>query len=197
MELDFRAFAFVSTLAAVINGLGIVRWVAGFGEYLKQRNSLQVKHNWVFNLWAAAQFLLHILFWWSLWGMREAETFNFLIYLYVLTGPILLYLGTTLLLPNVDGDFVDLTAHYFEVRRSYFTVFALLWLWSIFIWPVLRSIFSPTTPIFVLCLAMAVILRFTANPRVHAVLAVVNWILLCTFVALFGMQLGGVATLMT
>ncbi len=44
MELDFRAFAFIITLAAVVNGLGIVRWVAGFAEYLRQANSLQVKH---------------------------------------------------------------------------------------------------------------------------------------------------------
>ena len=40
-------------------------------------------------------------------------------------------------------------------------------------------------------------LGFTANPKVHAVLAVMNWILLVAFVALFGMQLGGVARLMT
>jgi hypothetical protein len=61
MELNYPAFAFIISLAAVVNGLGIVRWIAGFAEYLRQRNSLQVKHYWVFNLWAAAQFLLHIL----------------------------------------------------------------------------------------------------------------------------------------
>ncbi len=129
--------------------------------------------------------------------MREAETFNFLIYLYVLIGPILLFLGTSLLIPNVDGNFVDLVAHYFGVRRWYFTVFGLLWIWAILAWPVLRGVFSPTTPIFALCLVMAVTLRFTANPKVHAVLAVMNWILLVAFVALFGIQLGGVARLMT
>jgi hypothetical protein len=197
MELDFRAFAFIITLAAVVNGLGIVRWVAGFAEYLRKKNSLQINHYWVFSLWAAAQFLLHILLWWSLWGVREAETFNFLIYLYVLTGPILLYLGTSLLVPDVDENIVDLTAHYFEVRRAYFSVFVLLWLWAIFVWPVLRGIFSPTTPILTLYLATAVILRFTDNPKVHAVLVVMSWILLVAFVALFGMQLGGVARLMT
>ena len=42
-----------------------------------------------------------------------------------------------------------------------------------------------------------VTLGFTANPKVHAVLAVMNWILLVAFVALFGVQLGGVARLMT
>jgi hypothetical protein len=197
MELDFRAFAFIITLAAVVNGLGIVRWVAGFAEYLRQKNSFQVKHYWVFSLWAAAQFLLHILLWWSLWGVREAETFNFLVYLYVLTGPILLYLGTSLLVPNVDGNLVDLRAHYFEVHHSYFTVFALLWLWAIFSSPILRGFFSATAPIFTLYLAMAVTLRFTANPRVHAVLAVMNWILLVAYVALFSMQLGGMARLIT
>ncbi len=33
IELDFPAFAFVMTLAAVINGMGIVRLLASFAEY--------------------------------------------------------------------------------------------------------------------------------------------------------------------
>lgn len=36
--LDFRAFAFIITLAAVINGLGIVRWLTAFAEFLRQKN---------------------------------------------------------------------------------------------------------------------------------------------------------------
>ena len=35
MELDFRALAFIITLAAVINGMGIVRLLASFAEYLR------------------------------------------------------------------------------------------------------------------------------------------------------------------
>ena len=33
MKLDFRAFAFVITLAAVVNGLRIVRWLTAVAKY--------------------------------------------------------------------------------------------------------------------------------------------------------------------
>ena len=117
MEVDFRAFAFVVSLAAVVNGLGIVRWLAGFGEYLRRRQSLDLRHDWVFILFAGHQFLLHILLWWSLWGVRDASNFNFLIYLYMLAGPVLLYLGSSLLVPDVD-ETVDLRSHYFGARPA-------------------------------------------------------------------------------
>ena len=60
-SLDFRAFAFIITLAAVVNGLGIVRWLTAFSEYLRRRQSLDIQHYWVFSLLAGYQFLLHIL----------------------------------------------------------------------------------------------------------------------------------------
>ena len=193
MELDFRAFAFITTLAAVINGLGVVRWVTGFAEYLKRRSALKVEHYWVFSLWAGAQFLFHILLWWSLWGVREVESFNLITYLYLLAGPVLLYLGTSLLAPSLEGELIDFSAHYFEVRRSYFTVSTMLWCWMIFAWPVLLGLFSPTTPVLVICFLTAFTLRSTADKRIHAALAVMIWLVLITFVSVFGMQLGGVA----
>ena len=76
--LDFRAFAFIITLAAVVNGLGIVRWLTGLSEYMAQRDTLNIRHYWVFNLLAAHQFLLHVLLWWMLWNVRDAANLNFL-----------------------------------------------------------------------------------------------------------------------
>ena len=51
--LDFRAFAFIITLAAVVNGLGIVRWLSALAEYLRQQSSLDVQRYWVYNLLVA------------------------------------------------------------------------------------------------------------------------------------------------
>ena len=125
MPLTFESFAFVFTLAAVVNGLGIVRWVSGLGEYLQRGDQIAVEHYWVFNLFAAVQFLMHILLWWSLWGIRTAETFNFLSYLYLLTGPILLFLGSNLLMPDFASDAaLNIREHYARVRRLYSTVYA-------------------------------------------------------------------------
>jgi len=192
MELDASSFTFTISLAAVINGLGIVRMLSGFAEYLRSRNQLNISPYWVFGLVAAFQFLLHILMWWSFWNIREAGTFNFLTYLYVLCGPIVLFLGTSLLLPDVEGREIDLKIQYFQIRRSYFTVMAILWLWAIFLWPVLSGVFPPTAPVVTVFLAISVTLRFTDHPNVHAAGALGNWALLITFVAIYAMQLGGI-----
>lgn len=191
MPIEFASFAFIITLAAVVNGLGIVRWLTGFAEYLRRRQSLHLTHYWIFTLSAGFQFLLHILLWWSLWSVRGATTINFLTYLYLLTGPVLLFVGTAILMPDVDDDGVDLRKHYFSTRPTYSTVLVLLWLWAIFTSPILRGFFAPTLPMLIAFLANALVLRVTSNPKIHAVSAILNWLLLVAFVALYSMQLGG------
>ena len=190
-SLGFRAFAFIITLAAVINGLGIVRWLTAFSEYLRQRRSLDLHHYWVFSLLAAYQFLLHILMWWTLWSVHDAANFNFLTYLYMLTGPVLLFLGSSLLTPSVATEGVDIRGHFSEVRPTYSTILVLFWLWTIFAAPVLRGSLAPTAPLLALFLTSAVALRVTANSKVHAIVVVFNWLLVVVFIALYSMQLGG------
>jgi hypothetical protein len=192
MDLDFRAFAFIITLAAVVNGLGIVRLLTSFAEYLRRQDQLKINHYWVFNLWIVFQFLLHILLWWSLWNTRVAEEFNFLNYLYLLSGPILLYLGTSLLVPSIDDPAIDLRQHFYGIRVPYFTVAAIFWLWAIFLLPVLTGKFAPTVPALFAFLAIAATLRFTANPKTHATLAIATWLMIISFVAIFAMRLGAV-----
>jgi len=146
---------------------------------------------WVFTMAACFQFLLHILFWWSLWSIRGTATINFLTFLYLLSGPILLFVATALLMPNVDGDEVDVRAHYFSIRTSYSTILILLWLWAIFTSPLLRGSFAPTAPIFAVFLVNAVVMRTSSNSTVHGMSAIVNWVLFAAIIGLYFLQLGG------
>lgn len=196
MEFDIRAFAFILTLAAVINAMGIVRLLASFAEYLRHLSKLNIVHYWVFSLWVPFQFLLHVLLWWSLWNFRVVEAFTFLDYLYLLSGPILLYLGTSLLIPDVDDHAIDLREHFYNIRVPYFTVASIVWLWAIFLFPVLIGGFAPTVPLLISFLAVTLTLRFTANPTIHAASAIAIWLLIVIFVATFAMQLGNVAETM-
>ncbi len=193
MPIDAASFVFIVTLAGVVNGLGIVRWLTGFTEYLRRRSSSRVPLYWVFTLTACFQFLLHILFWWSLWGMRGSATINFLSYLYLLSGPILLFVATALLIPGIDDDELDVREHYFSVRPQYSTILILLWLWSLFTAPLFRGDFAPTAPIFALFLANAIVMRVTSNPTVHGISAIINWLLFAATIGLFFLQMGGPA----
>ena len=191
MDFDYRAFIFIITLAAVINGLGLVRLLNAFAEYLRNQQRIEVAGYWVFDLWALFQFLLHILLWWSLWTVREVEVFNLVLYLYLLSGPVILYLGTSLLIPGLDEERLDLRAHYYRVRPALFTVMSLFWIWAVFSWPVVKGMIAPTIPILAAYLGIAVILRFTDNAKVHAALIIAVWALLIVFIAVFGLRLGG------
>ena len=190
MPIEFASFAFIITLAAVVNGLGIVRWLTGLAEYLRRKSSLRVKHYWVYSLNAAFQFLLHILMWWSLWGVRAAAEINFLMYVYLLAGPVLLYLGTSVLAPDIADD-VDMRQHYDRVRKTYSSILALLWLWAIMMGLVLRGEFAPTAPLYALFLTAAVMQRIVFKPGIQALVAVLNWLLVIAFIGLYAMQLGG------
>ncbi len=192
-SLDIRAFAFIITLAAVINGLGIVRWLTAFSEYLLQRRHLDIQHYWVFSLLAGFQFLLHILMWWTMWSFRDATNFNFLTYLYLLAGPVILFLGTSALIPSFESDKADVRDHFTDVRPIYSTVLVLLWVWAIFAGPTMRGALAPTAPLLALFLVASVFLRATANPKVHGVVVIFNWLVVAAFIAMFAMQLGGTA----
>jgi len=195
MELDIRAFTYVISLAAIINGLGIVRLLTSFSVFLRRKDSLQVQHYWVYNLLAGFQFLTHVLLWWSMWGVRE-EAFNLVRYLYLLTGPILLFLGTSVLVPDVDEKTIDVRSIYQGFRKFYFSILILLWIWVILVWPVFKGVVAPTTWLFSILLAIAVVLRFSDNSRVHAALVTANCLVLVVYIVLFGMQLGGVAQIL-
>jgi len=190
-SLDIRAFAFIITLAAVINGLGIVRWLTAFSEYLLQRRHLDIQHYWVFSLLAGFQFLLHILMWWTMWSFRDAANFNFLTYLYLLAGPVILFLGTSSLIPSFESENADVRSHFSDVRPIYSAVLVLLWIWAIFAGPALRGAVAPTAPLLALFLVAAVFLRATANSKIHGIAAVFSWLVVVAYIAMYAMQLGG------
>jgi hypothetical protein len=192
--LDYRAFAFVMTLTAVVNGLGIVRWLTDFAEYLRQKDTLVVKDYWVFLLAAGFQFLLHILLWWTLWNIRESGSLNFLTYLYLLTGPVLLYLGTTLLSPRFDEIGVSLREHLLRVRRPYSTILCLMWIWTIFASPIFRGFFAPTLPLLLLFLVAALAQRLSARASVIIAATLLNWLTFLAFVGLYAINLGVIGT---
>jgi hypothetical protein len=192
MENTNSIWPFVIALAAVVNGLGIVRLIGGLGEYLRNYSTLNVQHYWVYNLLALFQLLAHLLLWWSILGLRAAGSINFVSYLYLLIGPTLLYLGTSLLVPDVKDSSIDLRAEYYKFRKIFFSILSIFWLWAIFVWPVFGHSFAPTVPLIAVWLLIAVILRITDNPKVHATLVTANCVIYVAFVVVFAMKLGEV-----
>ena len=185
------AFNYVATLASVVNALGIVRFLVRLSEYLQRGNSIRIKFDWTYALLAVHQFLLHVLLWWLLWGIRETTNFYYVTYLYMLMGPILLFLGTSLLTPEIVDDEVHLPELYRRVRPTYSTTLILVWLWAIFTRPVFHGEVAPATSIFLLYLFGAILLRITSNRTANLVLTIGYWILFAAYLSLYGGNFGG------
>ena len=196
MNLDIRAFPFIISLAAVINGLGIVRLLSTFAELLRKRHTLKMQNYSVYNAQALFQFVVHILLWWSMWGLHDATNFDFVRYAYLLLGPILLYLGTSVMTPDVEGDIVDVRAVYWEMRSLYFSILALVWVWAAFVWPVFEGAVAPTLPVVLVLLGIAVVLRVSDSPKLHALLVPANLIVVVFHVLVYAMELGGVSAML-
>jgi hypothetical protein len=190
MELDFRAFAFIIALAAVINGMGMTRLLFGFAEYIRRRGQFEISHSRLFGAWTGLQFILHILLWWQMWTVQEASTLSFLTYLYLLLGPIFLFLGTSLLLPDLPEGPLDLAEHYERGRKPFFTVTLLFWLWALFLGVVLEGSFRPAAPLLATFAGVTAVLRFTASGKVHLVLTLFSWALIVLFIALYSVKFG-------
>jgi vacuolar-type H+-ATPase subunit I/STV1 len=60
--------------------------------------------------------------------------------------------------------------------------------------PIFRGTLAPTAPVLGLFFVFAVTQRISAHPRIQAILASLNWLLLIFFIASFAMQLGGANT---
>ena len=196
MELDIRAFPFIISLAAVINGLGIVRLLSTFAEFLRKRHTLQIHNYWVYTVQALFQFVVHILLWWSMWGLHDSTNFDFVRYAYLLLGPILLYLGTSVMTPDVERDIVDVRAAYWEMRTLYFSISALVWAWAAFMWPVFEGAFAPTMPVLLVLLGIALVLRVSDSPKLHALLVPANLVVVVFHILVYAMALGGVSAML-
>jgi len=194
MEMNPGIFMFIVALAAVVNGLGIVRIVGGLGEFIRRRESLKISFDWPLGLLVLFQLLVHVLLWWSLIGLRDISSVNFLQFLSLLVGPILLYLATSVLVPDFTDTTLDLHAMYWRSSNSYYTMLIIFWAWAIVIWPVFGYPLAPTWKFAACWMTIMTILRLTENKRAHIFLVGTIWVLMFLFIGMYAMQLGGVAS---
>ena len=84
-------------------------------------------------------FLWFVGLWWIVWGLRrvEADLWSFFTLIFLLLGPCLLYLATTLLIPGVpEKGEIDLNERIETLGRAFFLCLIgfLLWLVTSEIW---------------------------------------------------------------
>lgn len=135
--------------------------------------------------WVVLILLAHFNLFWHTLDLLDVETWSFIGFLYVVMGPILLFLATSILISGGDEASRG-NEHYYAVRRSFFTWLALLQLWFIGIDFVLRGELIGSTAINGAALVVVLGLRATAKESHHLLGTSVMWALYLTGVALRG-----------
>ncbi len=119
------AFEYLSVLISIILALGMTRMLGGVGEMLQARSHRRIY--WVHAIWIINLFLYLVIAWWIFYRWRNQEPWRFLLFVFVLISPTLLYLASLLLFPR-EGDVdaaVDYKTHYYANHRAFFILFAL------------------------------------------------------------------------
>src|SRR5436309_12666562 len=119
------AFEYLSVLISIILALGMTRVLGGVGEMLQARSHRRIY--WLHAIWIINLFVYLVVAWWIFYRLPNHQPWTFLLFLFVLISPTILYLASLLLFPresDVDRA-IDYKTHYYANHRAFFILFAL------------------------------------------------------------------------
>ncbi len=124
-NLVMTEFEYLSVLISIVLGLGLSHVMATAAQLVRYRSA--VRFYLPSLLWLALLFLIHVQIWWAVFELRSLPRWTFIDFALVLALPTIAFVISVLLTPDFDREeVVDLRARYFEHRRWFFGLFALL-----------------------------------------------------------------------
>ena len=179
------AFAYLSVLLSIILGLAIAEILQGYGRLLIARGKLRLYAPPL--IWSVMMLLMAAQFWWVSFGLRTLQSWDFAAFCAVLLQTVMLFMGTTLVIPKADADDpIDLRAQYYRESVPFFG-FGLLfivigmvkdWLLEAFERPAWTYWF------FGFFAGLTLICLLTKHPRVHEIVAPIMAVSIVLFFAL-------------
>ena len=175
------AIMFVMILSVGI--LNILSWLAGIVNHTSEN-----KIGWILVNWLVLLLIAHFNMFWHTLDIMTIEDLKFAGFLYIVTGPILIFFATSIMLPGASqAEYNGMRRHYFGVSRRFFAILALLQLWDIGVDLVLGRGFSGAAILSVAMLALALAMMSSQNARLHILGTIVVWLLFLTFLLLRGL----------
>ena len=116
------AFNYVAVLVSIVIGLTVTRVMSGLGEMIQAANRSRVY--WVHVLWHGTLGLQVLVSWWLLYRWHTAPEWNFLLFVWITTPSIMLYLAAAILIPGeleTTGS-ENWRDYYFRNCRGFFLI---------------------------------------------------------------------------
>jgi hypothetical protein len=175
----------VAIMFVVLLSMGIGNALTAIVTVVDRRTPLRI--DWFHASWMVLLLLVALSLFWHTLNLLDIEDWQFSAFLYVITGPILLFFGSGLLLPS-DAETEELRTHYFAVRPQFFGALALLQLWVIGVDVLLGSGFTAASTFNAVALGIVLVLAVFERAGVHAVGTALAWALFLTAVTLRGLN---------
>lgn len=127
--MEIKDSLLVAMMFIMILSIGIATVLGGLADTV--RRPLEDIH-WLSIVWMLLLLFYHLDLFWNTVLIIAAEEWRFTGFLYMILGPVLLFLATTVILSKPSEEVPVASAqHYFEISTYFFTVLALLMLWTI------------------------------------------------------------------
>lgn len=166
------AFAYLSVLLSIILGLAIAEVLQSYGSLLLSRSKVMLYAPPL--IWSVMMLMMATQFWWASFGLANREHWNFAAFSAVLLQTVMMYMGTTVVLPKgISEQPIDLRAHYYREATPFFA-FGLLFLLVGFVkdWLLEQSLAQPLKLPFMAFFTVVTILALTVRrPLLHEIIA--------------------------
>lgn len=180
-------FEFISIILSIVVGLTITRVLGGLASVVEHRRGLRV--NWLSIGWSVQVLLWSVAFWLgTVNSTRRLDSWTLGSFAVLLSLAIALYFLAAVVLPTQIDSTTDLVAHFAEVRRPFFSIFA-AWVAvstaSALIWGV-ENFIRLGPPFWIgqaAGFALALVGVATARTRVHVTILIVSLVGTIAFIA--------------
>ncbi len=166
--MDVSDSLLVAMMFVVVLTMGIGNILTALAELADRRTS--VTSDILPLTWAILLLGQHLNLFWDILEILSVKEWSFVDFVYILSGPIVLFLATSILLPKADSESKSASrAHYFRIARQFFLLLAAVMAWvlgaDIFIGAGLRAsaIWN------LLSMFILVTLALVPRPRVHMI----------------------------
>lgn len=183
-------FEYLSVLVSIILGLALTQLLSGAARLIQIRR--RVRPHATTLCWMLILFLVDTQIWWAAFERRDIVEWNFFLFLLYLVMPIVAFLLSYLVLPELgDEDEIDLATNFDGNRPWFFGLLALVPAASLVEqWATApRMAFDIDVAFRLLFLAMSLGAAFVRNARAHLWIAVVTLGLVCIYLAVLFLHL--------
>ena len=183
--MEISSSLLVTIMFVIVLSLGIANILMSLAAVINRRAAF--KSDRLHTSWMVLLLLIHFnLFWYAL-EILGVESWRFLDFLYMISGPMLMFFATSVLLPDAsDPDAADIRGHYLGVSTQFFTLLALQQFWVIGAEFFLGHGFASGSWFNLAMAALALVMAASKSPRLHGFGTVAAWLLLLAFLAMRG-----------